>query len=352
MKVSVCCKLDDAGVGDFIRPLADMKQIDRILLFRDKPASPHKKIVYYTPALKGSALLRQVSKFFRMLSVVPPDTAASIGIYEIPHGLLSFLIGRIKKIPVVVCIIGNPAYKKIRKGLRKRLTYFMLKRSDAVTVTGTYSRSILAQNGVNPKKIFILPNPVDMDRFSPHRTQKRYDVISLGFLNPEKELVNFLRIVRLLKSRFPNIRAAIGGKGPQRSRLEREIRELSLEANTELLGYVDNLVDYYRSGRVFVLTSSTEGLPRTVIEAMACGIPPVVSRVGDIEDLVKDGENGFVVGDYSDLNGFSERIGLLLSDEKMYNEFSARAVEFAKMHYSPQAAGRVWEQILSSLGRS
>jgi glycosyltransferase involved in cell wall biosynthesis len=349
MKVSLNCKLDNSGAYGFIKPIADIKEVEEIKVFRDSEAMAGDKIKYYTPRIHRPALLGQISKFFQMLSLVSSEVSVSIGIYEIPHGLLAFLIGKIKKIPTAICIIGNPGYRRIRKGLRKFLMYFMLKRVEAVTVTGNKSKEILVSNGVDPKKIYILPNSFDVRGFLPKGHEKIYDIISLGYLSPEKELVSFLHIINCLRKRIPTIKAGIAGKGPEKEKLERAIVELSLETNVELLGYVDNAAGYYNSGKVFVLTSSTEGLPRTVIEAMACGVPCVVSKVGDIEDLVRSGENGFVVDDYSHTEGFVEKIVLLLSDKNQYNRFSQSAALFAREHYSREAATDVWKKILREI---
>lgn len=349
MKISLNCKLDDVGAHGFIKPIADIEAVTEIRVFRDTRALAGNKIKYYTPRICKWALLRQINKFFQMLFLVPSDTAISIGIYEIPHGLLAFLIGKIKKIPTAICIIGNPGYSRIRKGLRKSVMYFMLKRVEAVTVTGSKSKEILVDNGVEPQKIYILPNSFDTNRLSPGHCEKTYDIISLGYLNPEKELVNFLRIVDVVRKRFPAIKVGIAGRGPEEERLRRTIQELALGDNVELLGYVENVTEYYNSGKVFVLTSSTEGLPRTVIECMAYGVPCVVSKVGDIEDLVKDGENGFVVDDYVDINKFAEKIMLLLRDENQYALFSERAKAFVKRNYSHQAATDVWKKILKEV---
>lgn len=349
MKISLNCKLDDVGAYDFIKPIADIKEVEQIQVFRDNKALAGKKIKYYTPRIRKTALLRQISKFFQMLYVVPSDTAISIGIYEIPHGLLAFLIGKIKKLPTTICIIGNPAYSKLRKGLRKFLMYFMLKRAEAVTVTGHKAKQVLIDNGVDSEKIYILPNSFDIGRFSPQHREKIYDVISLSYLGPEKELVNFLRISDIIRKEIPTIKIGIAGKGPEKEKLKKTIQELSLENNVELLGYVDNVTDCYNSAKVFVLTSSTEGLPRTVIEAMACGIPCVVSKVGDIEDTVKDGKNGFVVDDYSNIEEFAEKIMLLLRDKKQYDLFSERAITFVRKNYSQQAATDLWKKIFKQV---
>jgi glycosyltransferase involved in cell wall biosynthesis len=349
MKIAICCKLSNKGAYGFIKPLANIKKIEKIQVFRDTKAADDAKIRYYTSETVRPALLRQIYKFFQMLFAVPSDTSVVIGIYEIPHGLLAFLIGKIKRIPTVICIIGNPGYEKVRKGLRKFLMYFMIKKTEVVTVTGRKAKKILINNGVDSRKIYVLPNSIDIHEFSPQKREKEYDILSLSYLGPEKKLENFLYIADMLKKKVPTIRAGIAGKGPGKEKLQKIIKKLSLENNVDLLGFVGNATNCYNSTKVFVLTSETEGLPRTLIEAMACGIPCVASLVGDVEDLIINNENGFLVDDYSNVEDFTKKIMILLSDRTKYELFSKRAIEFSRKNYSQEVVTKAWMNILEQI---
>lgn len=346
MKISLACKLDNYSAFDFIKAIVNIKQIEEIKVFRDNKGIVGKKIIYYTPKIQKPMLLKNLCKLLQMLFILSLDTKLLIGIYEIPHGALAFMVGKIKKIPVVICIIGNPDYKKKRKALWKLAMYFILKRVDAVTSTGNKSKEILINNGVNPNKIYILPNSINTNYFLPNPCKKVYDIISVGRLSPEKEFIKFLDIVKILKEKLPKIKVGIAGKGPEKGKLQKKIKELSLENNVDLLGYIKNVARFYNSGKIFVSCSSTEGLPRAVIEAMACGVPCVISNIGDIEDLVKNEENGFLVDDYSNKDEFVNKIMLLLSDRNLYNHFSIKSIIYAKENYSYQAAIYVWENII------
>jgi len=349
MKIALACKLDNNGAYGFIKPIADIEVIKQVDVFRDMPAISDNKIKYHIPKLKKPSLLAQLCKLFQMLISVDSSVALSVGIYEIPHGLLAFIVGKIKKVPVVICIIGNPGYRKIRKGFRKWLMYFMLKRTECVTVTGSAAKKIVVENGVDAGKIRILPNSIDTDKFQKKDCEKKYDLITLGRLSSEKELVKFLEITVLLKNKYPDISCAIAGKGPESDRLQQKADQAGLEGNVRFLGYVDNIVDFYNSGKVFVLTSSTEGLPRTLIEAMACGVPCVAPKVGDVEDLVKDEETGFIIDNYSDIDTFVDKIIYLLENQENYNLISQKAMSFSKSRYSFQTATNVWKDILTDI---
>ena len=351
MKLSLSCKLDSVGAYGFIKPISDIDNVSSIAVFRDSDALPCEKVIYYNSTYKRNGIIGQLSKLLRMLSVINNKYELAIGIYEIPHGLLAFLVGKIYNIPIVISIIGNPGYSRLRKGFRKKITYFMYKRIHVVTVTGSKSRQVVINNGVSSEKVFILPNSIDISKFIPKlKIGKKYDLVSLGRLSPEKELGNLLKVVTKLKEIKPDIKLGIAGKGSEKEYIENKIIELGLTKNITLLGFVDDIIDFYNSGKVFVLTSRTEGLPRTIIEAMACGIPCVASNVGDMEDVIDNDENGYLIHDYKDLDSFALKINLLLNDKLKYTKMSENSRFKIESKYSYEAATKVWEKIINKIG--
>ncbi len=351
MRISLNCKLDPAGAYGFIKPISDIKEITEIDVFRNSNALECEKVVYHTSYKSKNDFWGKLSKLLKMLKNVNRQYKLSVGIYEIPHGVLAFLVGKFYNIPTVISIIGNPGYTNLRKGIRKKITYFMYKRIHAVTVTGTKSKQFVINNGVPEANVYILPNSINVENFSPNNSiDKEYDIISLGRLSPEKELYNLLEIVSILRQSRPNIKVGIAGKGPELDLLERKIIENNLASNVKLLGFVDDIVDFYNSGKVLVLTSRTEGLPRTVIEAMACGIPCVASNEGDMEDVIDDGVSGYLIQDYRNLNEFANRINILLNNKEEYDEMSERSIIKIKNNYSYEDATKVWEEIIHNIG--
>ena len=349
MKVSVNCKLDTNSAYGFIKPLADIRYISKVDVFRDYESLPHEKIEYHKPLFGRIGLLGQLLKLFAMLKIIKNDNKLVIGIYEIPHGLLAFLIGKLRRIPIVISIVGNPGYKVIRKGIRKKITYFMYNRISAITVMGTHSRNYLIKDGIISKNIFILTGPIDIGYFREIPSiDKKYDIISIGRLSPEKELLNLIEIASLIKKTHPKIKIGIAGDGPEKIRLEEEICRLKLNNNIDMVGYLNGPVEFYNSGKVFVLNSSTEGLPHTILEAMACGVPCVVSNVGDIGDLVKDEWTGYLIEDYNDINKYVEVIEKLLEfgDNKKITQRARKCIE---KHYTYENTRILWENIINHI---
>ena len=165
----------------------------------------------------------------------------------------------------------------------------------------------------------------------------------------EKNINVILEIAKKIKRAKSNLVVGIGGIGPEKSNLERLSAILGIEENVVFLGYVSDLTNFYNSGKVFVLTSETEGLPKTLLEAMSCGVPSVVPDVGDISDVAKDGYNSYIINSYSDTSSYAEKILGLLTDKDKYMEMSSNSDDYVKRHYTHNSASLVWSQIIGRL---
>jgi glycosyltransferase involved in cell wall biosynthesis len=118
-------------------------------------------------------------------------------------------------------------------------------------------------------------------------------LVSVGRLQAPKDFVTFLRALAVLAP--GSFEALIVGEGPDRPAVEHELRVLGLERRVHLAGERHDVPDLLAAADVFVLSSRSEGLPVSVLEAMAAELPVVASRVGGVPELVLDGETGFLV---------------------------------------------------------
>jgi glycosyltransferase involved in cell wall biosynthesis len=347
--IIIKCGLQDAF--NFISQVVKVEIVEKVIVFRDEESIQAPKVEYKSSRLKRIRILNQICRFFQVIKARKYFPAMIIGIYEIPHGFIAVLAGKILDCPSIVSVIGNPAYTKIRRGLRMRITKWILQHATYVTVTGTKSKEFLVSKGISEKKIRILPNTLDFSKFKVFENEsKKFDIISLGRISAEKHVELIVEIVAKLKEYMPNVKAAIAGKGSELAEIRNLISKLKLEKNIELPGYVpdDKLVEFYNSGRIFVLTSETEGFPRTIIQAAACGLPVIASDVGDISDIIDHCYNGFLVKNFWDVEEYSKRIIQLMTDENMYNSFSKKLYEKVHNEFAVERASDVWCEILIS----
>ncbi len=159
--------------------------------------------------------------------------------------------------------------------------------------------------------------------------------LTIGSLIPQKGHRVLLEAARIAGSERPNVSFAIVGTGPGRCRLESRADELGVTERVAFLGPRLDVPRLLRAADVFVLSSAWEGLPVTILEAMAAGLPCVTTGVGGIEEAVRDGVEGFVVGP-NDPSALAERILTLARDP----DLRSRLGEAGRATYEARFRGR------------
>lgn len=215
---------------------------------------------------------------------------------------------------------------------------------------------LLQQAGWRARQVVVIPNGIDLQRFHPEGNtlheewQVPRDAACFGVvagMRPEKNLFRFLRVARQVLASEPNALAFVVGDGELRPQLERHAEEQSIAARVRFTGVRQDIPAVWRTLQVAVLTSDTEALPMTLIEAAACGVPAVSTDVGGVRDVVLEGETGFVVPP-EDEHALAERILYLLHHADERQRMGARARQHAEaefdLHLMTERYARVLEQ--------
>jgi len=215
---------------------------------------------------------------------------------------------------------------------------------DTIITMGTRAARFFQDNGID-SDFHVVSGGIDLRRFYPSGQARNIDVVSTARLTAVKRIDILLHALKLVADRFPNLRAVIVGDGELRLELQRLANELGIGRNVDFVGHTSDVQQWLRSSRVFVLTSDLEGLPLSAMEAMMCGVPVVVSNVGDLADLVDEGINGYLVPRRSP-EILAKRIVQLLSDEDRWKQFSKAAHQSA-LRYELQATASQWDHIIA-----
>ena len=153
--------------------------------------------------------------------------------------------------------------------------------------------------GVPPARILVLPSHyLDLDAFAPRPEAKAADAIIVCRLVKNKGLFLLLDALALARRRKPDITLHIVGEGPLRQALDRHVARHGLGRHVRFLGWLPDqaaVARAYNAARVVVCASFTEGGPRTTLEGMACGLPAVSTPVGAMPEVIRPGENGYLV---------------------------------------------------------
>lgn len=219
----------------------------------------------------------------------------------------------------------HPQSKKLR--LIKSLERFAYKSADAA-ITSSEGNFNYAEQNYHPRRHTLIPNYVETDVFKPLKViRNRNTICFVGSLYHAK---NPLALLEALNG-LPYIIDFIGS-GPQSGQLQEIARNRGVKAN--FLGNIPNhkLPEILNQHELFVLPSLWEGMPKTLLEAMACGLPVIGTNVFGIKEVIKDGENGLLCD--TDSNSIRQAIIRLMEDEKLREHLGENARKTIEQKFS------------------
>jgi len=216
----------------------------------------------------------------------------------------------------------------------------VLRRFARVVAVSADVQRRLIRSGVPQKRVSIIRNGVEVEAF---RCQESLRIgigpLRVGFagrLSVEKGADLFLRAAARVHEKFPNVCFVIAGEGPEREGLETLMDQLNLCAFVSMLGRCHDIAAFYATLNVLASTSRTEGMPMGLLEGMASCLPIVATDVGDVSNLVRDGETGFLVLS-GDLGQIENGIIKLLQDGSLRDRFGAAGRTLVAREFSAEA---------------
>jgi glycosyltransferase involved in cell wall biosynthesis len=200
------------------------------------------------------------------------------------------------------------------------------------------------------KKAGVLHNGVDTAFFTPAEKTEGSYVLYTGALISRKGLLDLVKSAEYVRQSIPNVKFILTGKGPLEKLLKKTIHMIGLDENFSFLGYIgrDELLRLYQNAMVYVLPSYYEGLPTTLLEAMACGTPTVATNVPGNSEVVSDGITGFLVPPRNP-EELADAILKILSNDTLRRRMGDKCREEVIRKYDWSIIARRAEEIYSSL---
>lgn len=189
--------------------------------------------------------------------------------------------------------------KSIVAAFTRRLCEAGYRAADLITPCNEYNQRWERRLGADPAKLRTVYNGVDPKRFRPAGDEPDVPtLVFVGRIDPLKDLVTLIRAFALVRESLPQARLRMFGTAPKggeayRLHCEALVTELGLDGSVVFEGQCADPIEAYTAGHVVVLSSISEGLPFTVLEAMACGKPNVGTEVGGVAEAI--GDTGLVV---------------------------------------------------------
>jgi glycosyltransferase involved in cell wall biosynthesis len=291
----------------------------------------------------------------RHIKRLKPDV---IHTHSAKGGFLGRLAGRLTRRPV---LYTPHAFSYLPFTGFRRTVFYSLERIARkwtrllVAVSASEANRAIFEVGFNTEKVRVVMNSINVDNVSPRKDYSHATrVRMIGRLTHQKNPLLFLKIANKLSKLYPEVQFAILGAGLH-DHLIREIREYmaehQLDAKVSLEQWGDHSTSeaFINSTDVFVMTSVFEGLPYSLLEAMAKGIPCVTSKADGNADVIQNGENGFACITEDE---YCEKIGRLLENEALREAIGCAGLEYVIRHHNIKDAVVKFEEIYASVARA
>jgi glycosyltransferase involved in cell wall biosynthesis len=258
------------------------------------------------------------------------------------------------RMPVVISAIHSTGWPDRIGRLNRLLTPL----TDAfIGVAAPHGRYLVEEEGFPIDRVHVIPNGVDVDRFQPcerdvtllQRLGIPFDARIVGLvavLRPEKNHELFLRAAAIVRRQMANVHFVLIGDGPQRESLTQLATELGLGDVVHFLGSRRDVPELLPLFDVFALTSKIEASPISILEAQACGVPVVATRVGSIPDSVLDGQTGLLVSPGS-IDEVAAAVIRVLRSPELARSLRAEARAHVVSHHSLDGTVRGYEELIA-----
>lgn len=261
------------------------------------------------------------------------------------HGVLGAMTGFH---PCVVTAWGSEVLIAAKSRVMKPLVKWVFRHADLVTCDAEHMRQAMIQLGIDQEKIRIIYFGTDVEKFQPRPAGEwlRRElgvseaplVISIRSLEPIYNVETLIRAIPSVLQSVPSAVFVIGGGGSEKEKLVRLAEELGVAAQVRFVGQLPNeqLPEYLNAADLYVSTSlSDAGLAASTAEAMACGLPVIVTGSAENKLWVREGEGGFVIPVQNPRILAEKMIALLQNPamRKQWGDFNRRVIQERNNYY-------------------
>lgn len=220
-------------------------------------------------------------------------------------------------------------------GFRKKIMKFCFDKGIVIPIAicDTVKHSIEEAYLLPEIKVECVYNGVDTDFFTKQKVNNESNIkfVCVGTLYHVKNHELLIEAFKIVNHKYKSFQLILVGDGELRSELEIKVKKYGLQNNIIFVGNQSDVRKYLSEADVYCCSSKVEGLPISVLEAMACSLPIITTPAGGVVDIVEDGKNGFVVE--SDIMTYAEKMIELIRNkqlrEKMAKESRKKALEYS-----------------------
>lgn len=281
--------------------------------------------------------------------------------YAIPHATAAYLAREMYKptryLPFVTTLHGTDITLVGSRKSFMPITKFSIAQSDAVTSISQYLADETCRTfGLGG--IEIIPNFINAQDYQRRENSELKATLAprgekllmhVSNFRPVKRISDCVHTLAKVKANsILPVRLVMCGDGTERAAAENLAREYGLADDVLFVGQVPNIADYLSVADLLLIPSETESFGLAALEAMACEVPVIATRVGGLPEVVKHGENGYLVG-LGNTDAMAERAIEILSNESKQREFGKRGREWAVGEFNTERVIPMYERLYESV---
>ena len=270
-----------------------------------------------------------VSSIIRLVRFLKSEGFDVVNTHSGVDSWIGGIAARLAGVPVLV------RTRHLNIPLKRSILNFIHYLPDMYITSGeNMQRTLVEQCSFPAEKVISIPTGVPSEFFDVKKDagmKKKYGlqenaivITNVGILRKVKGHEITLQAVRPVVDKFPEARFLLAGGGPDREVLQQMAENMGISGFVIFTGHVENIPEIYSFTDVAILSSWSEGVPQSILQAMACSVPVVATKVGGVPEIITSGENGILVapGDYA---AIAEGVIKILSNPVMASEFSYNA---------------------------
>lgn len=301
--------------------------------------------VYDIPFNRNPLRLDNLKAIFRLYRLMKRNNYVMLHTHTPVASFVGRIVGKITKIPHIVYTAHGFHFHEIGSNLKNFIYYRLEKLAGRLTdvlITINIDDYKIAKEkriALNGKIVYIKGVGIDTQKFDPSRfgnldlnqCKKNLGIqdndsliMSVAELSKRKNIKDIIKCISVVSN--PSLKLLVVGNGALKEKLQNLANKLNLSDKTLFLGRRDDVSNLLSFSNILVLTSYQEGLPVSVMEAMAMEKPVVAYNIRGVRDLIEDGVNGFLVP-FGDIGGLANKIVYLLENPEIAKEFGKRGRE-------------------------
>lgn len=294
--------------------------------------------IHFLPDLdRDVSFVKDIKSFFLILKILKKERPDAFHTNSSKMGILGNLAGRLTRIKKIIFTGHGWAFNENRFWLSKiiilKLTWFTVAFSHKTICVSEKTKKDISWMPFIKNKLVVISNGVENFELKP-RSEKGFIVGTLAELHKIKGLDILIKAFKKLRDKH-EVKLIILGEGEERKNLEKLVKDLELNDSVELRGYVDNARSELKNFDAYVLSSRSEAMPYSLLEAGFAELPVIATNVGGVPEIIENNISGILI-QKENVGELSEALEKIYSDEYLRNTLAQTLKQTIIKKYSIQ----------------